>query len=448
MTASIVNRNNVLAGCFVLASLVLAVAIAAVLGDFLGGLGEKNEFVARFPTSVGVTGLQPGAEVTFAGLAVGQVVSVNPYLPAGPEAPPAGMDVVIAVDTRIRLFEDAFADLSPPILGGVSRINFASPGQGRLGPDARLAELATNDNNGVLDPGEAVRGRFAPSILAQLGFTVEDAEKIRNTIADVEAISATARETAARVDRMAASIEPKVESVVADANASVANVRAFTDRLGAAGDWGGRIDSILASADAAAAETPLVVADVRTAIASARGLLDTHSASLARVLGNVEATTERVRFETVDQAETLLREGTLAAASFRAVGEDAGAIVANARPEIGVTLANTRSISQQARLFLDEIRAQPWRLLKQPGREDLMREPLYAAARTYADAVADLRAASEALDAAVQGRGPDAARPGDTAMEVARVAQAVQAAYDRYAVAERALLEHLRESAP
>ena len=53
-------------------------------------------------------------------------------------------------------------------------------------------------------------------------------------------------------------------------------------------------------------------------------------------------------------------------------------------------------------LGLDEIRAQPWRLLKQPDKDDLMREPIYAAARSYADAVSDLRAASEALEAALQ----------------------------------------------
>lgn len=452
MSSSIVKRNNVLAGMFVVGSLVLAVSIAFVLGDVLGSLGKKNEFAVRFPTAVGVTGLQAGAEVTFAGLPVGRVVSITPFHAEGGDMPATAMDVVIAVDERVRLFEDALADLSPPILGGVSRINFASAGAGPVGPDEPLAALAINNGNGVLEPGEIVRGRFAPSILAQLGFTVDDAERIRNAIADVEAITATARQTAERVDRMAGTIEPTLEQTLADVSESVGNVRAFTRRFGA-DEWGLRVDTILTNADRAVGSAPTLIEDARTVIASARTIIENQSATLDRIMGNAEAVTERVRYETVDQAGDLLREGTLAAASFRTVGDQTGSLLTSARPDLSATLANARSISEQARLFLDEVRAQPWRLLKQPSREDLEREPLYAAARAYAEAVADLRAASEALDAAVQGRGPDAGAAGraagaDTPMEVARVAGAVQAAYDRYAVAERALLEVLRRSSP
>lgn len=446
MSSSIVKRNNVLAGMFVVGSLALAVAIAFVLGDVLGSLGKKNEFAVRFPTSVGVTGLQSGAEVTFAGLPVGRVESITAFHADGPDMPATAMDVVISVDERVRLFEDALADLSPPILGGVSRINFASAGAGPVGPDDALADLAVNNGNGVLEPGEIVRGRFAPSILAQLGFTVDDAVRIRNAIADVEAITATARETAARMDRMAGAIEPTLEKTLADVSESVGNVRAFTSRFGK-DEWGMRIDEILTNADRTVGAAPGMIEDAKTVIASARTIIEGQAETLTRIMGNAEAVTERVRYETMDRAGDLLSEGTLAAASFRGLGDQTGSLLASARPDLSATVANARSISEQARLFLDEVRAQPWRLLKQPTRGDLEREPLYAAARSYAAAVADLRAASEALDAAVQGSGPDTGSA-DTAMDVARVAGAVQAAYDRYAVAERALLETLRQSSP
>lgn len=446
MSASIVKRNNVLAGVFVIASLILAVAIAVVLGDVLGNVGRKHEYVVRFPTEIGVTGLESGAEVTFAGLPVGRVTGIEPRRSAGPDTPADAMDVTVQVDARITLYEDAFADLAPPILGGVSRINFTSAGTGPVGPDAKAAALAQNNGNGVLEPGEAVRGRFAPSILAQLGFSAEDAERIRNAIADVEAITASVRTTTDRVDRMAARLEPTVEQTIADASEATANARDFTLRFGEDG-WAQRIENILADAERTVAEGPRVAADVRGAIASARGLLETHSDSVARLLGNAESISERVRFDTLDQAESLLREGSLAAASFRAVGEQTDGLLSQLRPDIRAATANTRGITQQARLFLDEVRAQPWRLLKQPSKEDLMREPLYAATRAYADAVSDLRVASEALDAAIRNSASETARP-DAAMEVARIAATVQAAYDRYAQTERALLETLRAAAP
>lgn len=449
MSSSIVNRNNVLAGVFVVASLVLAVAIAMVLGDVLGGLGSKHEYTVRFPTSVGVTGLQPGSEVTFAGMPVGQVVSINPHQPDGPAVPARSMDVVIAVDSRFALFEDAFADLSPPILGGVSRINFASAGAGAIPPGDKLAELATNNNNAILEPGEAVRGRYAPSILAQLGFSVEDAERLRNTIADVETIAGTAKQTVDRVNRMAENLEPRFDTAVNDAQAAVANARALTQRFTAEGDLAARITSILANADETLAAAPAVAQDARSAIASARELMDTHTQTIARILANVETTTQRVNHQTMDQAEAMIREGTLALASFRSVGDKSDAILTTLRPDIAATAANARSMSQQGRLFLDEIRAQPWRVLKQPDKADLMREPIFAAARSYADAVSDLRAASEALEAALQITGADARNiRADTPEQVARIAATVQSAYDRFADAERALLETLRNTGP
>ncbi len=449
MSASIVNRNNILAGVFVVASLALAVAIAVILGDVLGGMGRKSEYIVRFPTSVGVTGLQPGSEVTFAGMPVGRVVSITPHQPDGPAVPARAMDVIIAVDSRFNLFEDAFADLAPPILGGVSRINFASAGAGVIPPKDTLAELASNNNNAVLEPGEAVRGRFAPSILAQLGFTVEDAERLRKTIAEVENIATTARQTITRVDRMAESLEPRFNTTVSDAQAAVANARALTERFTGEGDWAVRVSSILANADETMATGPAVARDARSAITSTRALVEDHSRTIARILTNVETTTDRVNTRTMDQAEAMIREGTLALASFRSVGDKSDAILTTIRPDITTATANARSISQQSRLFLDEIRAQPWRLLKQPDRADLMREPIYAAARSYADAVSDLRAASEALEAALQTTGPDARNiRADTPEQVARIAATVQSAYDRFADAERALLETLRNTAP
>jgi phospholipid/cholesterol/gamma-HCH transport system substrate-binding protein len=449
MSSSIVNRKNILAGVFVVASLVLAVAIAVVLGDVLGGLGSKHEYTVRFPTSVGVTGLQPGSEVTFAGMPVGQVVSITPHQPDGPAVPARSIDVVIAVDSRFTLHEDAFADLAPPILGGVSRINFASAGAGAITPGDRLAELAQSNNNAVLEPGEAVRGRFAPSILAQLGFTVEDAERLRNTIADVETIAGTARQTVARVDRMAETLEPRFDTAVNDAQTAVANARALTERFTADGDWAARVTSILANADQTIAAGPAVAEDARSAIASARELMDTHTETIGRILANAETTTRRVNDRTMDQAEAMIREGTLALASFRAVGDQSGAMLTALRPDIAASAANARSITQQGRLFLDEVRAQPWRLLKQPDKADLMREPIYAAARSYADAVSDLRAASEALEAALQSAGADARNiRAETPEQVARIAATVQSAYDRYADAERALLETLRNTGP
>ena len=76
MSSRALNKNNVMAGSFVICGVMLAVAFAFILGDFAGKLGSKKSYVIRFPTEVGVTGLQNGAEVTFAGMSVGDRKSV------------------------------------------------------------------------------------------------------------------------------------------------------------------------------------------------------------------------------------------------------------------------------------------------------------------------------------------------------------------------------------
>lgn len=445
MSASIVKRNNVVAGIFVIASLVLAVVIAVILGDVLGGLGKKNEFVVRFPSTVGVTGLETGAEVTFAGLQVGSVGSIRPYAPGGPGSPPEAMDVVVQIDDDIRLFENTVADLTPPILGGISRINFTTPGTGPVEPGWEHAGLTESDGDGVLEPGEVIAGRFAPSILAQLGFTPEDARNIQVTIANARELSERARTTIESVERMVAEFEPRFGAMLDDAGGAVSNARGFTDRLIEGGDWSDRVTGILDKADRAAGEAPEVMGDLREAIASARSVIDEQKDRIARITENIEAVTERARFQSMDRVEELLEQGTLALATYRSVGEQADALLAQARPDVTAVLGNTRSMTRKATIMIDELRAAPWRVLKEPPRRELERQPLYAAARTYADAVADLRAASEALDAAVRPRGPDASASAETADEIARIAGVVQAAYDRYAEAERALLETLRE---
>lgn len=447
MSSTPVNRNNVLAGLFVIASLLLAITIAFILGDMLDAFGSKREYTVRFPTTVGVGGLQPGADVTFAGLPVGQVKSITPHRPAGEETPAEAMDVLIAIDSRIILYEDALADLSPPLLGGVSTINFASPGTGVV---TDRTALAINDNSGTLDPGETVQGRFAPSILAQLGFSVEDAERIRATIVDVQESSARVREIADRFNIITADAEPKITAAIDDARNAVGDVKAFTANFNAEDGWKSRVDGIFARTENTLEQGPQIAEDVRQAIARARAIIDDNETSVRTIISNVESATDRFNVQTMDQVESLLDEGTLAVTSYRELADNADGILTRAEPDISVALTNTRSISQQARLFLDEIRAQPWRLLRQPSEADLKREPLYAAARSYASAVADLRAASEALDAAINaqsirsGSMNAAADPG----EIMRIAQAVQAAYNDYDRAEQALLETLRTSNP
>lgn len=445
MSTSIVNRNNVVAGVFLVVSILLAVAISFVLSDIQGKFGSKTTYVFRFPTAIGVHGLQAGAKVTYGGLQVGTVDSIEPYVQTDADlgqAVTVAYDVVVSVTTDLVLFEDAYADLLMPMLGGISKINIPSAGTGSY-------EGGPIDSNVMLDENEVLRGRYAPSILAQLGFSTEESDKLKVTIDDMSKISANLDETVEGVLRMAKKLEPDFGSGVDDGKSVMANLRTFSNQLnGVDGElgWSGRVDGILADVKEGTVQVGPTIEDARATIGDARAMITDNKANFSRIMGNAAEISERVRFDTIGRLDGLLDKGSLALGSYKKIATDVDELILVNRPKIDSTLDSVRDIGVQGNLFVEELRAQPWRLLKKPSSDDLMREPIYEAARAYASAVSDLRVASQALDSAV-GLAQDQGSA-TSAMEIARIAKIVDDAYGRYELAERGLLERLRTQEP
>lgn len=442
MSMQLINRNNVVAGLFLILSIVLAVAISFILTDVQDNFTRRVEYAVSFPTDVGVAGLQPGAEVTFGGLSVGKVKSIKEHIETDPATGTEVVrehHVVVALRSDLVLFEDAYADLTLPLLGGVSRINIASAGMGGY-------EDGPSDANTRLDPGEVLRGRFAPSILTQLGFTTEEALAIKETIHEVRSISENVGDVSESMRRMVLQLEPEFGQSVDDGKSTMANIRAFSENLNGDAGWSSRVDSILGSADDAAKKLEPVIGDAQATISEAKGLIEENRPKFASIMDNVNATTEQVRLETMGKVDELLDKGVLALGSYKDIADNANGILLSNQPKIAATLSSAQDIGVQGKLFVEEIRAQPWRLLKKPSEDDLRREPIYEAARSYAGAVADLRAASEALDAAVlrASQAPDAG----AVAQIREIAGVVDDAYARYSEAERALLERLRTTSP
>lgn len=445
MGKQVVNRNNVVAGTFLIGSIVLAVAISFILSDLKDNIGSKTTYVFRFPTSVGVHGLESGAKVTFGGLEVGTVKSITAHTEldegVGIQVTKAH-DVVVALVSDLVLYEDAFADLTLPMLGGISKINIPSAGTGSY-------EGGPSDANVVLDKDEALRGRFAPSILTQLGFTTEEAEKIKATIDDVKQISTNVNESTQSVRRMTDALEPEFIAGVDDGKATITNIREFSDRFNGTGDdagWSGRVDGILSDVQDASGKVSPTIDEAQATIEGVRSMVDENRPRVTRILDNAEQISEQVRFDSMGRINELLEKGSLALGSYKDVATDVREIISVNRPKIDSTLDSTRDLGVQAGLFVEELRAQPWRLMQKPSKDDLAREPIYEAARAYANAVSDLRIASQALDSAVdlaQNQGSTA-----NAMEIARIAKVVDEAYSRYEAAEKGMLERLRTQLP
>lgn len=426
MSARSLQRNNIIAGAFLTVGLALFVAISFVISGGLDRLGSFADYTVRFAISDGAAGLKPGSEVTLGGYPVGRVTDVRAA--ADESGAFRFIDVDVAVRRRVDLYQNATVRLVQPLLGSLSSINIASiggPGEGTPDPQ-RLAE------------GDVIRGGVSPGLLAQAGI---DSDQIGVILDDVGAAVRSTR-------NIADALEPAATGGAPDLRASLAAFRSFTERLddrfeyydtrvSAVVDSASRsVPPILDAADAA-------VADLRAAVASVRDVLDENRADIRLTVRHVESIAARVRYDTVPRVETLLDRTFEAVDTFGGLGERADLLLASEEPAVRRTLANLRLASDQAALLLEEARAAPWRLFFQPGKKEIREEVLYGAARAYAGAVEDLRAASASLDAATATLREDTGRAAVDPEQLATMTVRVRRAFEAYERAEAELLRLL-----
>lgn len=403
------GRNAVKAGVFVI--LTLALAITAIL--LLAGVPEKlrptTDYVVRFDLDEGAAGLQQDSPVRIGGRDVGRVTGVNFERTESGVITSVLVDIAVAED--IHLHEGATAFLERPLLGSGAVLNFESVG------DQRSGEVLTE---GAVIPGEPQ----VPQFMAQAGYGSTQREQLQNVLARADSLT---------VD---------IEKAVADVREVVAEAR------GRSGDWFDRADQIFTTAQDTAEEIREGVRSGRELIASLQEGVDENRPAVNEAIANIEAASASAREavahfneETLALMDDLLARGRETVAEAREAVERADEALASELPEIRKAIANARLASDQLRLTTGEVRRAPWRLLYRPSERELEFELLYDAARSYADAVSDLRAASETLESVSEA---GVAESGATE----RYAQEITDAFRRYEAAEGRFLELLSEEAP
>lgn len=359
---------------------------ALVLGSLLGAVVVivmiaggidyvgRRSYIVEFTLSDGVTGLKQGSEVRLGGMAIGAVSSVKLERPEG-DQPFERALVKISIDRSIPLRQGAVADLKLPLLGDKSALNFASSGSGApLDPDT-----------------QRVPGRIAPpAFLSQAGYGPEQKSQVQSIIGNIS-------EAAERIKSVAKDFE---------------------------GEPYQRFKEILKVAEAYLKDNQ---EDFREGIKKARTTME-----------GADKFVKRLNEELGDKAAKLLEDGGAALASARDTMEDINALVKEQRPGIRATLANLRLSSEQLRSTLLEVRRSPWRLLYRPDMRELEFELLYDSARSYADAVTNLRQATESLESVLQAKDPRLAADGQTLDELVKALEASRA---RYQDAEQRFLE-------
>jgi len=377
------RRNNIRAGVFVSVAVLMGVAIIVVLSGVWQTLTQATRpYTVEYPVSAGVNNLKSGSEVRIGGVVMGRVGAVRPKT-QGSGAFDA-IEVDFRVSDRIRLFGDASIFVTSPLLGTDAWLDIPSVGS----PGAGEAT------------GRVISGSASVGLLSTMLGAANAAKTTRivdNTVSFSEFLADVPEQYRSEV----VPILDNMESATADAKALAAGIRGEDWPR-----WSGKADEIMAWAndftgrvDAALAEGQGLFADARDVIAENREPMHVVVTNAEATSADVREVAERLRSETVDRVHRFLDTGQEALESARSTLRTIETDYEGWSVDLGDTVGNAALASQQLKLATIEVRRSPWKLLYRPTEREVEHELLYDAARSFALAAADLKAASQSAQA-------------------------------------------------
>lgn len=420
--------NNLLAGAFILISLIAGVVTTLVLAGYREGIAQRTSYVVRFNLSDGAEGLDVGSLVKVGGRKAGKVLGLQYFRENGSDVIRA-VDVTIGIEKDVRLYRNARVYLQLPLLGSQSQINIPSTG------DPGLMALKPGES-GIVSPGELIDGRLAPpAFLSQAGYGEEQSDQLRLIIRKGAEISE-------RFARIAQNAEAQLDVSMPALSQAMTDVRAITSEFRqGVGKWMPVVDKALGNVSDATASASLGIQDIRDMILkfneSARAALP----RVESILKSLDELAGKANTQLYDQIASAMTSGNKALDEFARISVKAGSLFDELTPEVRLSMANARLASDQLKLALLEIRRNPWRLLYQPGKKELEQELLFDSARAYAASVSNLRAASASLEQTI-----NSAKVPGTAVDTAAlkaIQERIDSAFKEYRTAEKKFLDNL-----
>lgn len=436
MSSWATSKYNWLAGLFLVGGLAGTVAMSFM---FAGGtpLGWSKAFKVRFSLADGTSGLKPGSAVLLGGQEVGRVSAIN--FEWSDASSPVKVPLAVLVDIEMRgdidLYDNASISLDKPLLGTISALSISSSGN----PATLTAKQGASEK---IDAGDVLTGALSPpAFLAQAGFGPDQAVKVQHIIDDMATVMGDAKKIVSgntdklqnTVDRVGASIDQFAEKLPIWSK-SLEDILATVER------GADRIDPIITKIDSGLDRAVAV-------IDSTQKIVDSNSARFDSIFRNVDTLTSGLAGDTLGFVLETAREAPGIAKSLRQISDDAGAMVAQLSAELpGIkrTLASTRQAADSLKIGIDEIVAQPWRVLQRPSTKELREQLVYDSARAYAQAVGDVRALGESLESTVKRADP--ADPAALAEILAQLKQSMLEAQRAQDAFEKNLLDVLIET--
>jgi ABC-type transporter Mla subunit MlaD len=412
------TRNNVRAGIFVTFSLLLIAGVVITLsGSLRSLLRSYASYTVTFPVSDGVANLQSGSVVRIGGVSLGAVTDVQPRLEQ--DLPFETVEVQFEVESRVGLYEDAQVLVKSPFIGAESWLEVTSVG---TAGKPRATELT---------------GFVAPGLLSTL-LGPESANHAGEILADT-------KEFTSFLGRVPEDYGEHVEPALEDFRETARSARSMADDVRDERwlRWATSIDQVMdwtesatASIDEAVETGRLLLNDGREMVADNRPQVDSIVDNVDGASADIRDFSARLNDETIAKVDRLLVRGRDALAEAEAVMTTFRKDYAAWSAGFDDTMANTNLASQQLKLATGS----PWKLLYRPTTDELEHELLYEAARSFAMAASDLKAASESVSRVLEEHG-DRVAADDTVYT--RLRDNLEQSFDNYHRAQQQLFDVL-----
>ena len=420
------QRNELVAGAFVIGSVLVIVAVAI----WLAGIEFGGRFVyLTAPLKSGDVGIVEGSAMKMGSLEVGKVVNVT----ADAKWETFIFRVRLARDVDIR--QDAVVETSAPTLGGVGTLIVLNPGSPSSPPadEQHPVKLSVGPNPLIRD------------MQRELGYGDDERTAFQGTLAGLKKASEDLLEISSSVKaQLTPSTQPNLLSdavatlkdlrqIVATVKEQVAFLKDQLDPKNATGVFT-RIQTSLVHANK-------ITSEVAAMVTTARPKLEAAVASAASAAKRIDAYAEK------DLAEVLARlragSGELEAImkDFHEVSTTAREIVTVNQDNIDEMLANLTQVSVTLKAAARDVRRRPWRLLGKPSLQDIRSENIQNAALDFAEGAAELDDAINrlnALSATTRPVGPD-----DPQLKLIR--QKIRDSFEKFTQVEQALWKELNK---
>lgn len=368
------NRNNVRAGIFVTIALAIGLGVMIALTDAVNALSRSlDRYTVTFDVSTGVNNLKRGSDVRVGGVKMGKVKSITPDIERGQAFKEIAVE--FTVDHQVQIFKDAQILVSSALVGADAWLDIPSVGTSESGSPPG-GQLIGTPSIGLINTllGSKNAGKADEM--------VENVRKFSGFLADVRG---------EYNERIVPTID-NLKATSTDVRSVVSDIRQTRWP-----SWAESIDKVMTWATGASGKLDAAIADGQGLLSDGRAVVAENREPLKQTIANVESTSEALKTETVAKVNKLLDTGQQGLDQAVGALEELRVDYGTWATSLDDFLANANLSSQQLKLASIEIRRSPWKLFYRPSPTELEHEMLYEAARSFAVAAADLKAASESV---------------------------------------------------